>query len=307
MKRYNFCIILCMTLLLICVSCASKGNTQVENDQEEEAGTKVEITSETIDEITAELFQTASEFLQIETPAEYQQIAGDDKDYEILKFFNSKIGETGYLYLDLQSKEVFLIPLYGDARLRSTSPAEIVFDVEGYRETEDRTSFPYKFTCLKIDMPEHDFWNGFHGISNNYWVKTGRTTQVGMAHNTINLAQLTSSSDCVQLLYNLPISTTGSPPLQEISFDIDAGICEIRVFNCTIVPGSSIFVPENSYIREIQCKDDGVDGIVTIFYDTSAADIYKIENHIDKDGMPITELRFGMSTNILPSDLLNDD
>jgi hypothetical protein len=271
---------------------------QAEKEKKPESSSEADMVSETIDGITARLFQTACNFLELEQLPKYQQIAGDNRKFILLKSFNSEIDEVFYLYLDLQTKEVFLIPLYGDATLKSANPSEIVFNVEGYSRTEGKTRFPYKFTCVKIANTEYDFWGGFYGISDNYWVKTYIETRFGTVYDFINLAQIVATTNSVQFLFNLPMSATGAPPLQEITFDSEAGICKIRIFNCKVMPKCNIYVPNQSCIRDIQYKEDGVDCIITISYDASAVDVYTVESSTDKNYMPVVELKLGSSTEV---------
>jgi hypothetical protein len=279
-------------------------DSQAENYVGDKASSKQNATIETVDEVTTKLFEQACDLLQIERSSEYQQIADDDQTYRILKFFNPVNEDTSYLYLDLQAKEVFLIPFYGEAVLKSANPSEIIFDVEGYSKAEGAIKFPYKLTCLKLDKDKYDFYEGFYRVVDNYWVSTSKNTQFGTTYDKIDISQIPVSSDCIQLLFDVPVSTTGMAPLQKIIFDATNGLCEIRVFNCSAIPESSIFVPESSYIKEVKCEKDGKDCVIAVCYDASVADVYKADNSVYKNGMPITEIRLGQSATISPEDSL---
>ncbi|MBZ4666452.1 MAG: hypothetical protein JG770_1705 [Mahella sp.] len=63
-------------------------------------------------------------------------------------------------------------------------------------------------------------------------MSTSKNTQFGTTYDKTDISQITVSSDCIQLLFYVPVSTTGMAPLQKITFDATNEVCKIRVFNC---------------------------------------------------------------------------
>lgn len=303
MRRHNTYITICLILSLVLSGCS--GNRQRVKDGGEPSSNPKETTQalEIVGKTTTELLKKACSFLEIDSTPVYEQVGGDNANYNIVQLINPKNNEVFYLYLDLKMKEVFLLPIHGEATIKTASPEEIVFNVMGHSKEEDTMRFPYKLTCIKKDMLQYDFWGGFYGAFDRYWVKTGARTQFGTLYDSIELSQIVSTANSVQMLFE-PVSSTGVSPLQKIEFDAEIGICEITILKCTVVSDPSIFIPEKSCISEIIYRADGDICIISIAYDTSVVDAYTIKDSVDKDGMPMTELILGSSADIFPSDLL---
>lgn len=303
MRRHYIYIAICLLFFLIISSCNENRQWVKDGDEPSSNPNEIARMSSNIDEITKKLLEKACNFLEIDSTPAHKRISEDNTNYSILQLINPKNNQTFYLYLDLNAEEVFLLPLHDEATIQTDSLGQIVFNVMGYSREEGTVRFPYKLTCIKKDILEYDFWEGFYRSFARYWVKTDARTQCGTLYDSVELSQIVATANSVQMLF-APISTAGAAPLQEITFDTDAGICEITIFKCTAMSNPSILIPKNSCINEIIYREDGDNCIISIAYDVIAVDSYMVRECVDNDGMPITELVLGSSTDILPSELL---